>query len=59
METRDFDVERKSKVNRKVNEFKEELIALLAEDDEICGIGQTGDMNAPLIPGKRREEKAA
>ena len=52
-------MERKSKVNRKVNEFKEELIALLAEDDEICGIGQTGDMNAPLIPGKRREEKAA
>ena len=36
----------------KVNAFKEKLIGLLAEDEEIRGIGQTGDMHAPLIPGK-------
>ena len=36
----------------KVNDFNKKLISLLTENEEICGIGQTGDMNAPLIPGK-------
>jgi len=25
---------------------------MLSEISEICGIGQTGDLNAPLVPGK-------
>lgn len=34
------------------NDFRDRLVSLLAAWDEIRGIGQTGDMNAPLIPGK-------
>lgn len=33
-------------------DFRESLVSLLAARDDICGIGQTGDINAPLIPGK-------
>lgn len=32
--------------------FRNELVTLLSENDDIVGIGQTGDINAPLIPGK-------
>lgn len=39
-------------IEAKVNAFKAQLIRLLSEDEAICGIGQTGDVNAPLIPGK-------
>lgn len=35
-----------------VNIFKKELVSLIAECDEILGIGQTGDIHAPLVPGK-------
>ena len=34
------------------NDFRDRLVSLLAEYDGILGIGQTGDINAPLIPGK-------
>lgn len=34
-----------------VNHFKEELVSLIADWNEVLGIGQTGDINAPLIPG--------
>lgn len=39
-------------IEAKVNAFKAQLIRLLSDDEAICGIGQTGDVNAPLIPGK-------
>jgi hypothetical protein len=35
-----------------VNEFKEKLIKIISDCDDVLGIGQTGDVNAPLIPGK-------
>lgn len=31
--------------------FKDELISILGKCNKITGIGQTGDINAPLIPG--------
>lgn len=34
------------------NEFKNLLVELLSKCETIYGIGQTGDINAPLIPGK-------
>lgn len=34
------------------NEFKNRLVEFLSADERILGIGQTGDMNAPLVPGK-------
>lgn len=34
------------------NEFKNILVELLSNHENIYGIGQTGDINAPLIPGK-------
>lgn len=34
------------------NEFRDRLTAMLAAYSDICGIGQTGDIGAPLIPGK-------
>ena len=34
------------------NDFRDCLVSLLAACDDVCGIGQTGDINAPLIPGK-------
>ena len=32
------------------NDFKLKLVEEISNCDEILGIGQTGDMNAPLIP---------
>ena len=32
--------------------LKEELVSTLAKYDVVKGIGQTGDMNVRLIPGK-------
>ena len=34
------------------NDFKSKLVEVISDCDEILGIGQTGDMNAPLIAGK-------
>ena len=34
------------------NDFKLKLVEEISNCDEILGIGQTGDMNAPLIAGK-------
>lgn len=34
------------------NDFKWKLVEEISKCDEILGIGQTGDMNAPLIAGK-------
>lgn len=34
------------------NDFRDRLVSLLSACDDICGIGQTGNINAPLIPGK-------
>lgn len=34
------------------NDFRDQLITMLAADRDILGIGQTGDIFAPLIPGK-------
>lgn len=34
------------------NGFKNELISLISNCKSVYGIGQTGDINAPLIPGK-------
>lgn len=34
------------------NDFKWKLVEEISNCDEILGIGQTGDMNAPLIAGK-------
>lgn len=34
------------------NEFRDQLTALLADSGDVCGVGQTGDPAAPLIPGK-------
>ena len=34
------------------NDFKSKLVEEISNCDEILGIGQTGDMNAPLIEGK-------
>lgn len=31
--------------------FKEELVSILSECDNIKAIGQTGEINAPLISG--------
>lgn len=39
-------------IKMKANEFKNELVEMLIESELIYGIGQTGDLNAPLIPGK-------
>lgn len=36
------------------NDFKLKLVEEISNCDEILGIGQTGDMNAPLIAGKIR-----
>ena len=36
----------------KANELKNNLVDILSEHEMIYGIGQTGDINAPLIPGK-------
>lgn len=33
-----------------IQDFKEKLVATIASVDVVKGIGQTGDMNAPLIP---------
>ena len=33
------------------NEFKQKLVEVLTECDDILGIGQTGDLHAPLIAG--------
>lgn len=35
-----------------VIDFKQALVAVLSEHKDILGIGQTGDIHAPLIPGK-------
>ena len=35
-----------------VNDFKLKLVEEISNCDEILGIGQTGDINAPLIAGK-------
>lgn len=35
------------------NDFKKRLIHAISSNPKIVGIGQTGDINAPLIPGKR------
>ena len=35
-----------------VNEFKTRLISAMSSCKSVYGIGQTGDLNAPLIPGK-------
>ena len=34
------------------NDFKNRLVELLSSDERILGIGQKGDVNAPLVPGK-------
>ena len=34
------------------NDFKLKLVEEISNCDEILGIGQTGDMNAPLVEGK-------
>ena len=34
------------------NDFKAKLVEEISNCDEILGIGQTGDMNVPLIGGK-------
>lgn len=34
------------------NDFRDRLVSLLAANGGIVGIGQTGDIHAPLIPGK-------
>ena len=34
------------------NYFKNRLVEFLSADERILGIGQTGDVNAPLVPGK-------
>ena len=34
------------------NDFKNRLVEFLSADERILGIGQTGDVNAPLVPGK-------
>lgn len=33
------------------NYFKNRLVEFLSADERILGIGQTGDVNAPLVPG--------
>ena len=33
------------------NDFKNRLVELLSSDESFLGIGQTGDVNAPLVPG--------
>ena len=32
--------------------FRNELVRILSGDRRILGVGQTGDIHAPLIPGK-------
>lgn len=32
--------------------FRKELVRILSGDRRILGVGQTGDIHAPLIPGK-------
>lgn len=39
-------------IKMNVNEFKTKLVEELSNCNEILGIGQTGDMNAPLVAGK-------
>lgn len=34
------------------NEFKLKLVETISKCDEMLGIGQTGDINAPLIAGQ-------
>ena len=34
------------------NDFKNRLVELLSSDERILEIGQKGDVNAPLVPGK-------
>ena len=34
------------------NDFKNRLVEFLSADERILEIGQTGDVNAPLVPGK-------
>lgn len=34
------------------NDFRDRLVTMLSINDDILGIGQTGDINAPLIPWK-------
>ena len=34
------------------NDFKNRLVEFLSADERIPGIGQTEDVNAPLVPGK-------
>lgn len=34
------------------NDFRDKLTKLISEIPAACGIGQTGDLNAPLVPGK-------
>lgn len=33
------------------NDFKNRLVELLSSDERILEIGQTGEVNAPLVPG--------
>lgn len=33
------------------NDFKNRLVEFLSADERILGIGQTGEVNAPLVPG--------
>ena len=33
------------------NDFKNRLVEFLSVDERILGIGQTGEVNAPLVPG--------
>ena len=33
------------------NDFKNRLVEFLSADERILGIEQTGEVNAPLVPG--------
>ncbi|HKM21367.1 MAG TPA: hypothetical protein VJZ01_04935 [Lachnospiraceae bacterium] len=35
-----------------IQEFKDKLVSKIAKNDNVMGIGQTGDLNAPLIAGQ-------
>jgi len=40
------------KITIKPEDFKYKLIKAISSCDKVLGIGQTGDINAPLVPGK-------